>query len=126
MSLEMPVLSDDFKRLYCDAAVFDIFSAFNPISFRRVLPFQYQDEGVDDDLLLHAEDAHLLEQNDDTRRAVVDEYVRCGLLPETDTSNLRDVVDFFDADFFELMGLLYANAGRFRCALRWCRELIRP
>ncbi len=124
MNFEAPFLSDDFKRLYCDAAVFDTLSVFNPISLRRVLPFQYQDEGVDDDLLLHAEEAHLLEQNDDTRRAVVNEYARCGLLPETEASNLRDVVDFFDADFFELMGLLYANAGRFRCALRWCRELI--
>ena len=26
--------------------------------------------------------------------------------------------DKSDADFFELMGLLYANAGSFRCALR--------
>ena len=31
MNLEMPFLSDDFRRLYCDATVFDIFSGFNPI-----------------------------------------------------------------------------------------------
>ena len=29
------------------------------------------------------------------------------------------------ADFFELMGDVYANARMFRCALRWYRELIR-
>ncbi len=124
MNPEMPFLSAEFQRLYCDTAVFETFSAFNPISFRRVLPFQYQEEGVDDRALLHAEEAHLSEQNDYTRRAVVDEYTNCGLLSETEASDLRGVVDFFDADFFDLMGLLYANAGRFRCALRWHRELI--
>lgn len=120
----MPFLSSAFQRLYCDAAVFDLFSAFNPISFRRVLPFQYQEEGVDDDLLLQAEEAHLLEQNDGTRQAVVEQYLRCGLLEEPDAQNVKVHIDFYDADFFELMGLVYANAGRFRCALRWYRELI--
>src|SRR5689334_13926286 len=102
MNLETPFLSADFKRLYCDAAVFDPFSEFNPISFRRVLPFQYQEEAVDEHRLLRAEEAHLLEQNDSTRQAVVEEYSRCGLLPEAEARNLRGVVDFFDADFFEL------------------------
>ena len=124
MNLETPILSADFRRLYCDAAVFDPFSEFVPISFRRVLPFQHQEEGVDERRLLHAEEAHLLEQNDSTRQAVVEEYFNSGLLEETEAGNLRGLIDFFDADFFELMGLLYANAGRFRCALRWCRELI--
>jgi tetratricopeptide (TPR) repeat protein len=124
MNPEMSFLSADFKRLYCDAAVFDSISVLHPISFRRVLPFQYQEEGVDDRRLLEAEEAHLLEQNDDTRRAVVDEYLRCGLLQETEARDLAGVIDFYDTDFFDLMGLVYANVGRFRCALRWCRELI--
>ncbi len=118
------MFSADFNRLYCDATVFASFSALHPISFRRVLPFQHQDEGVDDSHLLRAEEAHLAKQSDDTRRAVVDEYCRCGLLEETEADALGGVIDFFDADFFELMGLVYANAGRFRCALRWYRELI--
>jgi tetratricopeptide (TPR) repeat protein len=124
MNMEVPFLSADFNRLYCDATVFDPFSALHPISFRRVLPFQYQEEGVDDPHLLRAEEAHLAEQIDSTRGAVVEEYSRCGLLEEADARDLRSVIDFFGADFFDLMGLVYANAGRFRCALRWYRELI--
>jgi hypothetical protein len=124
MTIEVPLLSADFNRLYGDASIFDSFSTLQPISFSRVLPFQHQDEGVDDRRLLGAEEAHLAEQSDDTRRAVVDEYARCGLLEEADAGELKGVIDFFDADFFELMGLLYANSGRFRCALRWYRELV--
>jgi len=41
-----------------------------------------------------------------------------------DAINLKATVDFFDTDFFEMMGLVYANAGMFRCALRWYRERI--
>ncbi len=124
MSTNPPSFSELFRRLYCDTAAFDAFSALHPISFRRVLPFQYPDEGVDELSLLLAEEAHLANQHDDTRRAVVDEYARCGLLDQTDASNLTGVLDFYDADFFELMGLVYANLQRFRCALRWYRELI--
>jgi hypothetical protein len=29
------------------------------------------------------------------------------------------------ADFFDLMGLVYASAGMYICALRWYREFIR-
>jgi hypothetical protein len=123
-SMEAPFLSADFNQLYCDATVFESFSAFNPISFRRVLPFQHQNEGVDDAHLLRAEEAHRAEQNDSTRAAIVDEYSRCGLLGESEAGDLRGVIDFYGADFFELMGLAYANAGKFRCALRWYRELI--
>jgi hypothetical protein len=39
MNIETQPLSDGFQRLYCDATVFDGFSAFHPISFSRVLPF---------------------------------------------------------------------------------------
>ena len=125
MDTKVPLFSDGFRRLYCDATVFDSVSAFHPISFRRVLPFQSQDQVVDDRGLIDAEEAHLAGQNDTTRRRVVDEYSRCGLLQETEASNLKTVVDFFDSDFFETMGLVYANAGMFRCALRWYREHIR-
>jgi hypothetical protein len=124
MSTELPLLSSDFKRLYCDATVFDSFSAFHPISFRRVLPFQLQDSIVDDRHLIHAEEGHLAHKTDGTRRQVVDEYLRCGLLQQADAFQLQNTVDFFSSDFFEMMGLVYANAGMFRCALRWYRELI--
>ena len=118
-------LSNAFRRLYCDATVFASFSSFHPISFSRVLPFQSEEQVVDDPDLLDVEEAHLAERNDATRRAVVDEYFKCGLLQGAEANNLGAVVDFFDADFFDMMGLVYANAGLFRCALRWYRELIR-
>ena len=125
MNAGSPLWSSDFSRLYCDATVFDSFSAFHPISFKRVLPFQAADEGMDDRNLLEAEEAHLAERSDVTRRKVVEAYFRCGLLPEAEAADLGSVIDYFDADFFELMGLVYANVGMFRCALRWYRELIR-
>jgi tetratricopeptide (TPR) repeat protein len=124
MKTEIPPFSSDFQQLYCDAAVFDPFSALHPISFRRVLPFQAGDPVVDDQRLVCAEQAHLLERNDDTRRAVVDAYFNCGLLEKADADNLKSVIDLFGFDFFELMGLLYANAGMFICALRWYREFV--
>lgn len=122
------LLSDGFQRLYCDATVFETFSAFNPISFKRVLPFQQEDRVVDDPRLIDAEAAHLADKNDNTRRAVVDAYAACGLLSQEDTVNLRPVLDFYDGqyspEFFDLMGLVYANAGMDICALRWYREHI--
>lgn len=124
LDFSMPVLSDGFQRLYCDATVFEGFSAFHPISFSRVLPFQAGDPVVDDERLIGAEEAHLANRNDMTRREVIEAYSRCGLLSEEDAANLNPVVDYFDADFFELMGEVYANAGMFICALRWYRECI--
>ncbi len=124
MKNEVSFLSPEFNRLYSDPGIFEGFSCFHPISFRRVLPFQSQDEGVDDLELLGAEQAHLAEQTDATRTRVVEEYWRCGLLEEVEAANLKSAVDFYDADFFELMGETYANVGRPRCALRWYRELI--
>jgi tetratricopeptide (TPR) repeat protein len=125
MNTDILRLSNDFQRLYCDGTVFDSFSAFHPISFRRVLPFQHQDRVADDYHLIYAEEAHLADKNDHTRCGVVDAYVRCGLLQEPEGINLKEVIGFFGADFFEMMGLVYANAGMFKCALRWYRELIR-
>ena len=124
MKTEIPPFSGGFQQLYCDAAVFDPFSALHPISFRRVLPFQAGDPVVDDQRLLDTEQAHLTERNDDTRRAVVDAYFNCGLLEKADADNLKSVIDLFGFDFFELMGLVYANAGMFICALRWYREFV--
>src|ERR1039457_179852 len=124
MNTEILQLSDGFQRLYCDATVFEGFSALHPISFSRVLPFQAQDPVVDDARLIAAEEAHLASRNDQTRRGVVEAYSQCGLLPAADADNLKSVIDYFGADFFELMGLVYANAGMFICALRWYRELI--
>jgi tetratricopeptide (TPR) repeat protein len=37
---------------------------------------------------------------------------------------LKSVIDLFGFDFFDLMGLIYANAGMFICALRWYREFV--
>ena len=124
MNKENPVLSADFKRLYCDASVYESFSALHPVSFRRVLPFQHTEEGVDHRHLLLVEEAYLALQSEYGRQAIVAEYARCGLLEETEAQALRELVDFYDADFFELMRQAYANVGRFRCALRWYRELI--
>jgi hypothetical protein len=124
MTPESQWLSDSFQRLYCDATVFQDFSGWHPISFNRVLPFQSQDLVTDDAPLIDAEAAHLANRNDQTRRDVVDAYRRCGLLPTVDADNLKSVIDYFGVDFFELMGLIYANAGMFICALRWYREFI--
>jgi tetratricopeptide (TPR) repeat protein len=79
---------------------------------------------ADDSRLINAEEAHLANRNDDTRRDVVEAYFQCGLLPEADAVNLKSIIDYFGADFFELMGMVYANAGMFICALRWYREFI--
>jgi hypothetical protein len=122
--MSVPTFSDSFQRLYCDAAVFDVFSTRNPISLKRALPFQPQDRVVDDPYLINAELAHLADKNDATRSAVIDAYARCGLLSDTDAANVKSVIDFFGVDFFDLMGLVYANAGIYICALRWYREHI--
>jgi tetratricopeptide (TPR) repeat protein len=124
MNSEIRNFSSGFERLYCDATVFASFSAFHPISFARVLPFQAQDRVVDDRHVIHAEEAHLADRNDATRQRIVDAYFDCGLLQEAEAVNLKGIIDFFAADFFELMGLVYANAGMFICALRWYREFI--
>jgi hypothetical protein len=97
-------LSEDFQRLYCDAALFDSFSRFHPISFRRILPFQEQDAVIDDQQLLFAEEAVRADNNADTRGALVDEYFRCGLLEQRDAVNLKAAIDSFDLEFFDLMG----------------------
>jgi hypothetical protein len=80
MNTHTPSFSSGFEQLYCDATVFDRFSVLHPISFGRVLPFQAEDPVVEDPRLVCAEQAHLAQRNDDTRRAVVDAYVPCGLL----------------------------------------------
>lgn len=125
MNNDIPNLSGGFLRLYCDTTAFEPFSVLHPISFKRVLPFQPEDPVVDDPRLLAAEEAHLAARTDDSRRGVIEAYFKCGLLPEADAANLKCVVDYYGADFFELMGLVYANAGMFICALRWYREFIR-
>jgi hypothetical protein len=117
-------LSEGFRQLYCDPAVFDSFSALHPISFKNVLPFQPQDLRMNDPQVIAAELAYLAAKNDDTKRAVIAAYVRCGLLSEGDAANVESVIDFFDVDFFDLMGTVYTNAGMFICALRWYREYI--
>jgi len=124
MAASTPLLSDGFRRLYCDASVFGSFSSFHPISFARVLPFQSQDPAVDDPHLIGAEEAHLANRNDLTRREVIEAFGGCSLLPVADAGNVKSVIDFYGTDFFELMGLVYANAGMFICALRWYREFI--
>ena len=54
----------------------------------------------------------------------MDAYLRCGLLEKEEADNLKSVLDLFGFDFFDLMGLIYANAGMFICALRWYREFV--
>jgi len=124
MTTEIPALSEGFRRLYCDASVFASFSGFHPISFARVLPFQSRDPVVDDHRLIGAEEVYLADRNDLARREVIEAYSTCGLLSEAEADNVKSVIDYFGADFFELMGLVYANAGMFICALRWYREFI--
>ena len=117
-------LSPEFQRLYCSPTILESFSRLHPISFRRVLPFQSADEAIDQRNLLAAEEAYLANQNDTSRRQVIEEYQRCRLLPEAEAANLLATLDYHDVDFFETMGLAYANAGKYRCALRWYREFI--
>jgi len=124
MNLEAQTLSDGFRRLYCDAAVFEGFSAWHPISFNRVLPFQAHDPVADDARVIAAEEAHLASQNEQTRRDVVAAYSRSGLLSAEDVTHLQPALEDFGADFFEVMGEVHANAGQFICALRWQREWI--
>jgi hypothetical protein len=124
MSPDSPIFSPDFQHLYCDRALFERLSTLHPVSFTRVLPFQHQDPVVDSTHLLTAESAHLANPSDATRLAVVEALGDCGLLPGSDVTNLKPMIDFFNADFFELMGEVYANAGMFICALRWHREFI--
>jgi hypothetical protein len=123
-----PVLSDDFQRLYCDLSVYETVSTLHPVNCTCILPFQAGDPVVDNPVLLAAEAAHLAERNLATRLAVVDAFGQCGLLSEEDAANVRTVIDYydseFDAEFFEFMGEVYANADMFICALRWYRELI--
>ena len=104
--------------------MFAAFSRFHPISFQRVLPSCAGEPLLDDPALIQAEIAHLAEPNDETRRGVVAAFANCGLLAAEDAGNLAPVTDSFDTDFFEFMGQTYANAGLFRCALRWHRECI--
>jgi hypothetical protein len=118
------LFSAAFQRLYCNATVFDMFSARHPVSFRNVLPRLTPHSVVDDPQLIAVEAAHLAGRNDATRRDVVIAHGRCGLLPQMDATRLLPVVDYFGADFFELMGDSYANSGAFICALRWYREFI--
>ena len=40
MNNETPVLSDGFRRWYCDAAALEVFSAWHPVGFQRVQPVQ--------------------------------------------------------------------------------------
>jgi hypothetical protein len=122
--MSAPAFSDAFQRLYCDPAIFEAFSTRHPIGLNRALPFQPQDPVVDDPHLIDAELAHLADKNDNARRAVIHEYARCGLLSDADAANVKSVIDFFGSDFFDLMGLVYANAGMYICALRWYREYI--
>jgi hypothetical protein len=124
MKNDAPLLSEEFQRLYCDPLVIDQFSALHPANFTHILPFQSRDAVVDDPSLLAAEAAHLENPNNHTRLAVLDAFGQCGLLSNDEVANLKSVVDFFDADFFEVMGEIYANAGMFICALRWHREFI--
>ena len=79
---------------------------------------------MDDPRLIEAEADHLAGRNDHSRLAVAEAYGQCGLLAWAEVANLKSVIDHFDADFFDLMGLVYANAGMFICALRWQREFI--
>lgn len=124
MKAETPILSEAFQRLYCDASVFEDFSAWHSIRFTRVLPFQASDPVVDDAGLLAAEVAHLAQPNAATRLAVLEAFGQCGLLSVEDVAHMQSALDDFGADFFEFMGETYANAGMFICALRWYREWI--
>ncbi len=124
MTTETALLSAGFQRLYCDAGVYASFSGFHPISFARVLPFQPQDAITDNPRLISAEEAHLARRDDQTRREVIEAFVKCDLLSEVDADNVKSVIDYYDADFFELMGSVYASEDMYLCALRWYREFI--
>ena len=85
----------------------------------------FQDDRVfDDPRVLAAEMAHLARPEAANRLAVVESYGQVELLTAEEVTNLKFAIDFFDADFFELIGEIYAKAGGFICALRWYREFI--
>ena len=124
MTTQSLSFSDGFQRLYCDPSIFEPLSGLHPVSFARVLPFRSDQPVVDDQSLLDAEAAFLAGQNDDTRRTVLQTYAHTGLLSVADTSSLVSIDNDSDAEFFETMGTVYANAGMYTCALRWYREYI--
>lgn len=124
MITETPTLSETFRQLYCDPSVFEGFSSLHPVSFNRVLPFQADDRVFDHPHVLAAETAYLSRPDTANRQAVVESYGQVGLLTAEEATNLKLAIDFFDADFFELVGEIYAKAGSFICALRWYREFI--
>jgi hypothetical protein len=117
--MDVSRLSAAFQAVYGNPAVFASFSDFIPISFARVLPFRADDAGVDHHQLLVAEEWLLAGASAEARLKVVEAFSQCGLLSSEEVANLWPVIDFFEADFFELMGEVYANARMFRCALRW-------
>jgi tetratricopeptide (TPR) repeat protein len=124
MNTDTPILSENFQQLYCNAALFENFSAWHPVRFTRILPFQVADPLVDDARLLEAEAALLANPCVANQLAVVEAFALCGLLSAEDAERLKSVLDPYDAEFFELMGDVYANADMFICALRWYREYI--
>jgi hypothetical protein len=93
MATDLPLFSEGFQRLYCDPSVFASFSTFHPISFVRVLPFQSQDRVLDDARLIRAEAAHLVNQNDQTRREVIEAYGQCDLLSAAEADNVKTAID---------------------------------
>src|SRR5262249_23155806 len=124
MTNDRPTFSEAFQALYCNALPFERMSALHPVNMTRALPFQAHDPVADNPGLLSAETDHLVNQNNLTRLGVVKAFAQCNLLTDSDLATIRPVIDFFDADFFEFMGEIYANAGMFICALRWYREFI--
>jgi len=121
MTTDTPHLSDGFQRLYCDANVFGSFSVFHPYKLRGVLPFQSRDLIVVRSNLDQAEEAHLADRNDHTRREVIDAYVKCGMLPEVEAEQCESAIDYFGFDFFELMGMVFRERGYVHCALHGSR-----
>lgn len=125
MSSEIPVFSAAFQGLYCEPSAFVPFSSVHPISFHRILPFQAQDVVMDEPALLSAEAAHLVDPNDLTRGEVIEAYARFGLCSAEEADQVKSVIDDYGADFFGLMGTVYANEDMYLCALRWYGEFIR-
>lgn len=120
-----PLFSPDFTQIYCDDKSFRSFSYLHPINLGGVLPFKKKDRILDEPSVVRAEVDLLENPSNDTRAKVISAYTSENFLDDATAKGLLEFIDFFDTDFYELIGELYSNAGMFRCALRWYHEYIR-
>lgn len=117
--------SHEYEQIYCNPELFINFCADPPINLSTILPFEPDDIFIDAPNLLQAEQAILVGVSDKTINRVLEAYVKNNFICEEDRANLQAFSDYFDEDFYEVIGTLYSNIGKYKCALRWYHEFIR-